>query len=147
MLRVLDGKQRLACASCAARAAREAALKQKTSKSPPLSKGPSGIALLSLTSLCIAENAPDTGPVLLDYLLTEVVARGGGECEGLFRLSVSGATLAEHAAKLNATPTPGKYDVQKKRKMSLFALTFCAGWANGRASCWCAAETMASGHA
>ncbi len=32
VLRVLDGKQRLACASCAARAAREAALRQKTGK-------------------------------------------------------------------------------------------------------------------
>ena len=66
---------------------------------------------MSLSALCAAENATNSCPILLEYLLTEVVARGGGACEGLFRLSVAGAVLAEHAVALSNS-TPGVYDVR-----------------------------------
>ncbi len=109
VLRSIEGKQRLACASCGARAARDAALRAKPTKAPA-AKGPAGLLALSLTELCAAEGAADKGPLLLDFLTAEVVAKGGRLTEGIFRLSVSGQTLADAALHLQSC-TAGKYSL------------------------------------
>jgi hypothetical protein len=100
ILRTIEGKQRLACASCGAKAKKEQALKSKA-KGPMPVRGPQGITALPLAQLAQREGVAQQTPRLFFYLVEELEKRGGPSKEGLFRISVAGASLATESLALS----------------------------------------------
>ena len=64
-------------------------------------RGPQGITALPLAQLAQLEGRAEQTPRLFFYLVEELEKRGGPSKEGLFRISVAGASLASESLALS----------------------------------------------